>query len=243
MLLCPNCGVELADSSRSCPLCRTVLHPSSLPSAARSAEDPSTYPAKAQDPEDFEALSADEKLKIFIEIYSVCSGIACFVVLAVELMLSKRIWWSAYPVVSVGFAWVLVCVPIILRRRPWLIVAILAPTAAAFVLAIDFLTSGVSWFLPVGLPIVLVIEATALACVTLSVASKRKGLNIIALGLSGVAVICVGIETVLSLNYAHRFMVSWSAVVATAALPIAGLLFYLHYRITNRASLKKLFRL
>jgi Family of unknown function (DUF6320) len=243
MLLCPHCGVELADSSRSCPLCRAALHPAALHQAARSGEAPSTYPDKAQDPEDFEALSAGEKLKIFIEIYSVCSAIACFVVLAVEILLSKRIWWSAYPVVSVCFAWVLVCVPILLRRHPWIVFAILAPTAALFVLAIDFLTSGVSWFLPVGLPIVLLIEAAALLCIVLSVASKRKGLNIIAIGLLGVAIIGVGIETVLGLNYAQRIMVTWSAVVATVALPIAGLLFYLHYRITNRASLKKLFRL
>lgn len=137
----------------------------------------------------------------------------------------------------------LVCVPIILRKHPWIVFAILVPTAAVFVLAIDFLTFGVSWFLPVGLPIVLIIEGAAFFCVALSAASKRKGLNVIAIGLLGIAIIGVGIETVLSLNYAHRIMVTWSAVVATVALPIAGLLFYLHYRITNRASLKKLFRL
>jgi hypothetical protein len=238
MLVCPNCGVELQDSSEFCPLCRTALHP-----IARRAGMESTYPDTAQDLEPFEGLSPEAKRKIFIEIFSVCSGIACFVVLAIELLISKRIWWSIYPVISVCFVWVMVCIPLILREHPWLVFAIIAPTGLAFVFLIDLLASGLSWFFAIGLPIGLLVEGASVGCVTLSVVSRRKGLNIIAIGLAGLAAICVGIEIVLNLNFTGRFFVSWSAVVATAALPIAGLLFYLHYRITKRASLKKLFRL
>lgn len=238
MLVCPNCGVELQDSSESCPLCRAALRPS-----ARGGGSESTYPDAARDPEDFEGLPPVAKRKVFIEIFSVCSGIVCFVVLAIELLISRRIWWSAYPVISVCFAWVVVCIPILLRRLPWVVFAIIAPTALAFVFMIALLTSGLSWFFPVGLPVCLLVEGVSAGCVVLSAVSRRKGLNVIAIGLAGLAAVCVGIELVLNLAYARRFFVSWSAVVATAALPIAGLLFYLHYRITKRASLKKLFRL
>lgn len=243
MAECPNCGVTLADSAKHCPLCRAAIH--AAPQAAHAGEGAGTapYPERALDPEDFEAFSPADKRKIFLEVFSICTLIACLVVLAVDFLTGGGISWSLYPVSSLVLLYVLVCAPFLLYRRPWILLAVLAPACVAFIFVIDLLASGLSWFLPVGLPIALIVEASALSCVVLSAASKQKGVNIISLALIGVSAACVGIETVINLNFAPRFFLFWSSVVATVCLPIAGFLFYLHYRINKRASLKKLFRL
>ncbi len=238
MPICPNCGVELASGSKHCPLCRETIS-----SEGDSATSGFAYPDHTLDPENFEDLTGHDKRKIFLEVYSVCSLIACFVVLAVELLMDQRISWSLFPVVSLCYLWLLVCTPFILIRYPWLIFAVLAPASLIFIFLLDLLTQGLSWFFWVGMPIVLLVEGLSLGCIVLTAASKRKGVNVIALVLLGISLLCLGIEAILNLNYAPSFFLSWSAVVATAGIPVAGFLFYLHYRITKRASLKKLFRL
>jgi hypothetical protein len=235
--------VELEETAKHCALCRAALpHVQQRQEPSMGAEI-SNYPDKALDPEDFEGFTAEEKRKIFIEVFSVCSLIACFVVLSIEFLLAKRLWWSLYPVSSIAYVYVLVCIPMFLQRRPWMVFAILAPATLAFVFLIDLITNGLSWFPTLGLPITLLIEGVVLSCVVLSSVSKRKGVNVIAISLLGVAAICAGIEIVLNLNFVGRFFLSWSAVAVTVCLPISGFLFYLHYRIIKRASLKKLFRL
>jgi hypothetical protein len=237
MAICPNCGVELGDEASACPLCRAVLPRGGGDRPARDA----TYPDMALD-EDFQGLSPRDRKKIFLEVFSICSMIAVFVLLAVNLLLDRAISWSSYPLASIALAWLGVCIPLILEKRPWLVFAVLGPALLGFVLLLDVLDgNGLSWFLLAGGPITLLTEGVVVGLTAIVAASKRKGLNVFALLLLGVAVLCLGIEAAINLNIFKRFQISWSAVVATAAVPVAGFLFYLHYRIVNRASLRKLF--
>lgn len=238
MPICPNCGVELAETEKNCPLCRTALHDTTERIATGA-----TYPEKVQITEDFETLPASDKRKVFLEVFSVCSLIASLVVLAVELIISRKIWWSLYPIVSIGYIYILVCVPIFFTLHRWRVLALLVPATPLYLFLIALVSNGMAWFLPIGLPIVLVAETALILCVVLVIFSKRKGVNVIAIVLSGISIICAGIETVLNLYFQQRFLLSWSAVVATACLSVAVFLFYLHYRFNKGASLKKLFHL
>jgi hypothetical protein len=200
------------------------------------------YPESARDHDDFEGLTAPDKRKIFIEVFSVCSLIAVFVIAGIDLLLERSLTWSAIPIASLAALWLAVCVPLLLRSRPWLVLVILGPALFLYVLCIDlFEGGGLAWFPGMGAPIVALAEALAVGCGAIGAASRRKGLNIVALSLLAIAAFCLGLETIINLNLAHRAFLSWSAVVATAAIPVAGFLYYLHYRIINRASLRKLF--
>lgn len=228
MVICPACGVELADTVKICPLCKVVLPVVDSGDAGMNEEI-------------FQSLSTADKKKVFIEVYSVCSLIGCFVVLAVELIINRRIWWSLYPIFSIVFLYSLCCVPLLLSKIPVLYSALICLSVVLYMYSIAFVSGGLFWFWPVALPIILVTEVSVLVCVVLSLRSDRQGLNVIALALLGVSFMCMGIETVLNLYTGKRFILSWSAVVSTAAVAIAVFLFYVHYRLNNRSSLKKLF--
>lgn len=237
MALCPNCGVELGAEATACPLCRAVVTREQSPAGQGS------YPEHIIDPEDLEKLSPREKRTIVVEIFSVCTLIASFVTVMVDLFLSRRLSWSVWPALSLALVWLVVCIPLILAKHPWLVFSVLGPSILLFVFLLDILDGRLSWFLPLGMPIVLVVEAGALASAVLIAATKQKGANVLGIVIAAVAFVCVGIEVALNLNYLHRFMLSWSAVVGIACLPVSGFLFYMHYRIVKRASLRKLFHL
>lgn len=241
MPICPNCGVELAESARHCPLCRSSVEPDDNEMATRPAGAP--FPEKAIDPEQFDHLTAAEKRKVFLELLTVCVAIVCVTLLAVELLVNRSIGWSLYPIVSVLYLYVLVSVPVAAGRHYWRTAVLLALATPLYILVLDLLDPTRSWFLAIGGPIVLIAEATILVSAVLITRLRHKGVNAIAVALVASTAGCVGIEAATDIAVQGSMALGWSAVVAVTCLPVAGLLFYLHHRITRRASLKKLFHL
>lgn len=239
MTICPNCGVELAESMKHCPLCRSAaVDADKLPD-----EQVAPYPEKAIDPERLDALTDAQRRKVFLEVFSVCSAIACATVLAVEALVDGRISWSLYPVASVAYLFFVIAVPVALGRRRWRATVALAIATPLFVLSLDLLDPSRSWFPSVGGPIALGVEATIIACAASIYRLKRKGVNAIAVVLIGAAAACACIELAVDIAATGAPAPGWSAVVAVACLPIAALLFYVHHRLAGRASLAKLFHL
>ena len=239
MTICPNCGVGLEDSARHCPLCRA---PVSVEPETRPLRE-ATYPEHVLNPEDFHRFSPAERRRMFIEIYSVCTAIACVVVGSVELLIDKRIAWSLYPISSLCYLYLLVCVPVMLGRRRGALYAVIAPATLLFILALDLLDRPNAWFIRLGAPIVLLLETVATASIELIARAKRKGVNAISIALLGVAALCLGLEAIIDASQAKAIFLGWSAVVAVTCVPVAGLLMWLHYRITGQASLSKLFHI
>jgi hypothetical protein len=242
MAICPNCLVEVGNSVRHCPLCHGSIDQGDTPAPAKGP-----YPELAIDEalggSDKNDLTPEEKRKVFLELYSVCSLIAAVVVVAVNILIDRSLTWSLYPLASFAYLWLIVDIPLILIGRPWLIFSVLGPSTLLFLLGIDAIDGSLGWFPAMGLPIGLLIEAVVVSCGVLSAISKKKGINVIAIVLTGVVLVCAGVEIVLNLNFERRLFLSWSAIVLIAGLPSAAFLFYVHYRIVNRASLRKLFHL
>ena len=238
MALCPNCKVEVGDSARHCPLCHALVQPGDSPPTPFHI-----YPERIIDPEDQDKLTPRERRTIFLELYTVCSLIAAIVVMAIDLLFDRRLSWSLFPIASFSYLWLLVCIPVILIGHPWRIFAVLGPSSLLFLFLLDTFDGRLEWFLQLGLPLGLLIEGAVVACGTLVNAAKRKGTNVIAIILTGAVLVCVGVDIVLNLALYHVLSVSWSAIVVIAGIPLAGFLFFMHYRIVNRASLRKLFHL
>ncbi len=237
MAICPNCGVELGAKAVTCPLCRAPVNRDQEPTAGGA------YPDHIIDPEDLEKLTPREKRTIVVEIFTVCSLIGGFVTAAVDLFDGGGFSWSLYPLLSLAFLWLSVCIPLILAGHPWLVFAVLGPSFLLFVFLLDLFDGTIGWFLLMGMPVVLVVEAAIVVSAVLIAASKQKGANVLAIVIAAAAFVCAGIETIINLNILHRFTLTWSAVVGISCLPVSGFLFYMHYRIVKRASLRKLFHL
>jgi hypothetical protein len=240
MPVCDTCGVELQENAAYCPLCRAPVEPD-RPISLEEGRKP--YPDRAVDPEHLDTLSGSDKRKIFLEIFAVCSGIASVTLLAIELLVDGRVSWSLFPIASVVYLNALVAAPMTLRGRPRLTALAITAATTVFVLCIDILDGGRAWFASIGAPITLSVAASAGAGIEIIARSRRKGVNAISVSLLAIAAACVGIEATLDAALRGAVLLQWSSVVAFTCVPVAGLLLYIHYRLADRASLKKLFHL
>lgn len=262
-LYCPRCGVLLAEDSVGCPLCGAVpvrdrpaaadaggvAYPPPRRIVKNGASQESRDSALRSSPEDDrdeshpDVLTSAERRRVAVELLSVAFGIALGVAVLADLFANRAFSWSLYAAVGLVSAWLYIAMPLILYRHPWILFAAIAPASVLMVFLLDVFDGRITWFFRYGLPLVLSFAGIAAGTGAVVGAFKRRGLNAPAAVLCGVAAFCLCVETTVDLNSTHSLSYDWSVVVAFALVPTAGLLFYLHYRIMNRASLRKLFRL
>jgi len=262
MLYCPRCGVVLGEDASSCPLCGAVpvrekpasadAGGASYPEARkvrRSAAGGAApeHDASASDDDRDEShpdvLTPAERRRIAVELLSVGFGVALAVTILADLFANRSLTWSLYAAVGIVASWLTISMPLILYWHPWVLFAVLAPSLTLLVFLLDLFDGRITWFLGYGLPILGAFAGVSAGTGAVVGSIKRKGLNAPAVFLCGIAALCFCVETVVDLNRARELSYDWSAVVAFALVPTAAFLFYLHYRIMNRASLRKLFRL
>ena len=245
MPYCVRCGVELDPEVRKCPLCAS---PVSLPDAARADE---SAPPRDAGPEhetfpgspDHTHFTLGEQKKIAWEVISVAGIITALTLAAINLVLSRRLSWSLYPLSSLGFIWMAATGFLVLesKKAPRIILLVLA--LPLFLLALDSIEGGLGWSLSFGMPLALWIEAV-IAAVALAIARmRRKGLTVIAAVLLGAAALCVGVEFFIDLLLRLPVGLTWSLICLLSMVPIALFLIYLDRRITHTTNLRRMFRL
>ncbi len=245
MPYCPDCGVEIG-SAPACPLCGAPnpRYPNSgAPSAALNP--PSEGKAAFSSPGGIqeENFTKDEQKKIAWEILSVALAITALAIFLINLLVEKRISWSLYPLASSAFIWVLATAFLRLgfSTKLGILLALLAPLA--FLLSLGFIMGNSGWAWRLALPIILLAEGISSVVAVMTSKAKRKGLNIIAYTLIGIALFCLGIELFIDLYTGDALLPGWSVITALALGPIALFLIYIHYRVATSTNLRRLFRL
>jgi len=250
MPYCPECGVELEPQARSCPLCGAAAVPDleagERKKAAGAARERTPSGPRIEglvDREADEGLTPDEKTTIRWEVLSVSTFVAALAVCAVNLLGAGRLSWALYPLYSLALTWVVVTALLELRRLPLLGALIVGLAIPLFLLALDLIDGRLDWSLHIGMPIALITELSIALSVLALRLLKTGGLSIIAWALVAATLTCLGIEGTLSLALKGRIWIAWSGIVASASVPTALFLFYLHYRVNKVANLRRLFRL
>jgi len=242
MAYCERCGVSFPDKRERCPLCGDVAS-SERPAAADSGglDFPGERPFYAE-VLGKESLTGRQKRLIYFEVLSIVFGSALLITLLSDVVISRGITWSRYSTPVIAWVFLLAGMPVLLRGRPWIQFSILAPTLPLALFLLDAMDGSLRWFLPWAAPIGGWLLGCAAGITGIVSAIRKRGLNVIAVSLLFAALFCLGLEAVINLNLGIRPLIRWSGIVCLSAVPAAGMLFYLHYRIARQASLKKLFR-
>jgi len=233
MSICTNCGVEVEDDARCCPLCRNPLQQGE---AGEQREPPTPAPVPPE---------AGRRLRYWLlEIISLLAATGAIVVFAADFASGMSLTWGRYPLASIAFLWTSAALLILGADRVWM--SLLAEVAAVglFLFVLDELTPGPAWFLPLALPLTL-LTGTILA-LTLVIVRKRNLslLASIATALLAAAVFVVGLELILNRYLTGRWFVSWSATTFGCTLPLVFLLLYLRKRVQPRqAEIRKFLHL
>ena len=231
MTLCMHCGVEVEDGARYCPLCRSSIGP------GIEGDKAETAPPKRI------AKEAGRRIRRYLlEAVSLLALTGALVVFAADYATGLSITWARYPLVAIVFLWLSVVLLILCSRRAWIYIPAEIAVTDLFLSVLDRFTPGTTWFLPLALPLTLLIGT--LLAVTLAVARRRRmsPFAIIATALLAGGVFVVGLELFLNRYFGHRWLISWSAVVLACLLPIVALLLYVRTWLRPRqAELRKLF--
>jgi hypothetical protein len=236
----------LGERAETCPLCGASAA-AELPEGGdrqrgiEALDKREPFAPEVRDADIGEKLKPEDLRKVIVELLSVSLGIILVMTLMIDFLLTGGLSWSRYSSIVLAVIWLASAIPLILWRHPWLVFSVLAPSLVLAVMLC--LVPRMALFVNVALPITLLLEALVAASGTLASRQKVKGLNAVGIILTAIAIACLGIDSCLALYSSGRISFSWSIVVAISAIPVAGFFFYLHYRIINRASLKKLFRL
>ena len=232
MILCANCGVELDDGLKICPLCGKA------PGNNIEKGHPSSY-----SPTEIIGLQRKENKKYLWELSGIISFSGIAVCTIVDLLISKGLRWSLLSDVSILALWVILTLFMYSSRRTFIIVPALMVTILASLYLIDLITDGRSWFFPVGLPVTIAAFISAGIVMILYRLANFKGLNIFAAAFIVLSGFCIIIEMALDKYLDGIVDLRWSLIAAISILPVALILFFYHYRLKKGNRLDSFFHI
>lgn len=211
-MYCVKCGVKLADTEKSCPLCGTVLyHPDLVQSEADSLYPKNKYPKTKK----------VSKLGI-MAVVSIIALIPMLITFICDLHLSGGVTWSYYVMGAIAVAYITFVMPFWFKKpNPVIFTALFFITSGVYVLFINLFTKG-DWYLSFAFPTISVFALIITALAALLYYLKRGTLYIV-----GGAFILVGgymplMELFISITFGTKYI--WWSLYPMIPLMLIGLL-------------------
>ncbi len=223
MSYCVNCGVELAESEKCCPLCQVpVVNP----------QQPWKAPQQAPYPRRVETVlnSVDRRYAVLITTLALTVALLCC--LLMDLMTAHAITWSGYVAGGLVCVFVWVLLPLLVKR-PNVYLCLLYNTVALllYLYAILYQAGVVTAFYYLAAPLALAIGALSYACAPIILSKRLAGkLYKPAFLMLLFAVLCLVVELIIDLYAAHSYSPTWSVVVAAVSIITALVLIMLEGR-------------
>jgi len=213
MSYCVNCGVELAESEKCCPLCQTeVLNPRS------PWKEPSTRPY----PPRLERLMKRIDRRYLALILGAFLLLPVFITLLCDFLTGEGLSWSLYVLSASVMLAVWILLPLWAKQFHLLSFLALDGLAALLFLAVVERLSEGSWFLPLAAPITLCFFSALLLLVWLCRRSPAgRWLSRIALGLLFCSVFCLLVELIVDLYLFQQLSMTWALFVLLPCLILA----------------------
>ena len=227
MSYCVNCGVELDDSAKSCPLCSTpVLNPNEL-EKVKEAQPP--FPtSKAQ----VEPVRRKD-LGILLSMVVLATAVICGIL---NKLVFRDNMWSLAVLGSCVILWVFF-IPFVIHTRQSVYLSLLYDGAAVVFLLymITFLAGRDGWFFGLGVPLVVLVTGVA-ELFTLCIRKLPRSFLTVALYFfTATGLLCLGIEILVDRYVESVISLSWSAVVLT----VCGVLDIAFITVLSRSRLRQ----
>ena len=232
MNYCNNCRIELDDDMQICPLC------------GKNIADPGEQEVIPENlPPDTNHFRREKSRRQIWELSGIIAFSAIAVCTIVDLVLDKGLTWSLFADASILSAWVCLTLLLLAFRKYFITIPGLLVTLLAMLLVFDFLSPAAKWFLPVGLPVTIAVFISVTIIVILWKIAHFKGFNILAVAFMVISGFCIVTETFIDRYLYGSVEIRWSAIAAVSILPIALILFFLHYRMKKGKRLDSYFHI
>ncbi len=241
-IFCKKCDVELDENMKVCPLCGTSIN-SEEEKTDETKDVPSTLTKEDQYITDYNKLNTQEKRKLFWELSGIIILSGMIATLAINMIISKNIDWAKYCIIVLLCIFANITVITFLQERVFLLLSASFISNAALILFIDILSGDINWSVGLGLPMLFSFYLITAILIFLIKRTKQKSLNLFALFFIATGVFCLFIESIISYYQMNLVRLHWSVIVLVSIIPIASILFYIHYRLKRGVNLKRFFHI
>ena len=229
-MYCINCGVQLADSEKACPLCGTVPY---HPQISRPEGEP-LYPAGRKPKHQVRSRAAQiVATALFL--------LPVLVTLQVDLLVDRTVSWSGYVAGALMLAYLVMVVPTWFRRpNP---VILLPCDVLGVVLYLFYInhTVGGHWFWTFALPVTAFFGLVSTAVVTLTKYVRRGLLYIFGGGFLLTGLFMPVMETLLNLTFHIKSFHGWYIYPMNALVLLGGTLIFLAINKRAREKMERKF--
>ncbi len=229
-MYCQKCGVRLADSEKTCPLCGTLVYHPDIP---RTPTD-GPYPINRGLPE-----AVNPKGLLFA--LSIVFAQPILITLFCDLQLNQKITWSGYTVGGVLLGYIILLLPLWFKHpNPVIFVPVDFASVALFLLYISIATDG-GWFLSFAFPVIGILAL--IVCAIIAVARYvRKGLLYLIAGTwLAIGAYVVLIEFFIRITFFDSVKFVWSFYPFTVCFIFGAMFMVIAIVKPIRESLKKVF--
>ena len=227
-MYCIKCGVKLADTEKSCPLCGTVVyHP--------DIKQENVQPLYPRDRYPRHSTNAKAVNGIFIILFL----IPLLICLQSDIQGNGIIDWFGYAAFGICLAYLLFAFPLWFKKpNPVIFVPCDFAAILGFLLYIDLTTTGTRWFMSFAFPVV-----GGIAIITCTVVTLLRYLKKGRLFIFGGASIALGgmmllIEFLLTVTFDIKYT-GWSPYPFITLALLGGLLIYLGANRSARETLER----
>lgn len=211
MSYCVNCGVELEQTCRICPLCHTPVYNPAQPI------DPDALPPF---PSRRGTVEQENRRELIILMSIICGtvSVVCYIL---NHWTFPRTRWSVYVIGLCLLLWIFL-LPVFFPKqiRAWMSILFDGFSIAAYLLVISWLHPGNGWYPDIALPIIGLGLLLILNYYFFSLRRKSSLITKTALLFGSLGVLCAAVELLISLHYKRPLPLSWSAVVLTCCAAI-----------------------
>lgn len=178
--------------------------------------------------------------------WEIVSIIILLVIMATSLLnfiLNKGISWAEYPMAACLVIFSYVSVFAFLHKKREVQIFYVFIMASLLIFILDLLTSGLSWSIYLGIPILFFLNVILAATILVYRKIKHKGINLLAYAFLAAALFCLGTEAVID-NYVNSALhLVWSLIVAGSVLPVITVLLFMHVRLKKGNDLTRMFHI
>ena len=232
---CKSCGVELGAGMDHCPLCHET--------AQANGNDPQPAPNPQQRTFYRRQNVNPKQKKVIWQIISITLLSGSTATFVIDLLMHSRITWSEYPAAISLTIFAYVSLFTFWHQKTMIQMAGSFILSSLFIVIIDALASTMNWSWGLGIPILLAANIVTVPMIIAVRMSKYKGINLIAYGFLGVALLCLCVDGILSFHKTGAIQMQWSVIVSGSIIPVAAVLFFMHFRLKRGRDLKKTFHL
>lgn len=241
MNLCNNCGVELEENMRFCPLCGKDIA-DEMPEDQEHILFQKTKPEEQLMP-DFEELTPTQRRRLFWQLSGMILISGMIVTFFIDLIINRDITWSKYSTSACLALFLIITMIVFLKRKIVISLTVSFITTSILMVLFDMFNKNIGWGTKLGIPLVFSFYLVVFVLISLVRRSKQRGINLIAYFLIASGILSLCVEGIISLQINSKLNFQWSVIALVSVLPVSAILLFIHYRLRKGTDLKRFFHI